>query len=80
MSSARDDGSVTAVTVDGVKVGTVFGVSDRFYFMLDERIAVDVPRGTYHSVEEATLACENQAKCFCMAEAWDDRRLLMIDT
>lgn len=80
MYSAKADGIVTAVTVDGVQVGTVFGTSGRFYFLLDEQIAVDVPRGSYRSAQEASLACENQAKCFCMAEAWDDRRLMMLDT
>jgi hypothetical protein len=76
---AGDNGSVTPVTIDGLPVGHVFGTGCRFYFLLDERVAVDVPRGAFRSEEEAVTACEHQARCLAMADQWD-ARMMMLDT
>lgn len=69
-----------SVDIDGRPVGQAFGSGSRFYFLLDDRIAVDKPRGEYHTIEEAVTACQHQARCLVMAERWDDRRLMMLDT
>jgi hypothetical protein len=69
-----------SVDIDGRSVGQAFGSGSRFYFLLDDRIAVDRPRGQYRTIEEAVTACQQQARCLAMAEVWDDRKLMMLDT
>lgn len=81
----KEEGSapeyVWPVVRDGVRVGEVFGNNDRFHFLLDDRVAVDAPRGPFGSVSEAQTACEHAAICLSMAERWDDERaLMMLDT
>jgi hypothetical protein len=72
---------VWSVVRNGCRVGTVFGNNDRFHFLLDDRVAVDRPRGPFASVHEAQTACEHAAICLSMAERWDDERaLMMLDT
>lgn len=75
-----DNGSVTAVTVDGTPVGHVFGANGRFWFLLnDERDSK--PRGGnhgrgYRSLEQAEMAAEHQFRCMEIADKWE----IMLDT
>ena len=77
---AGDNGSVTAVKVDGAPVAHVFGVDGRFWFLLqDERDSK--PRGGnggrgYRSLEEAEMAAEHQYRCMAIADKWE----IMLDT
>lgn len=78
MADAQD--GFATVDIDGRPVGTAFGSGSCFYFLLDDRIAVDKPRGRYPTLDEAVTACQRQARCLVMAEVWDDRKLMMLDT
>lgn len=75
-----DNGSVTTVKVDNAPVAHVFGVSGRFWFLLeDDRDGK--PRGGsggrgYHSLEEAVMAAEHQHRCMAIADKWE----IMLDT
>lgn len=74
------EGSVTPVQVDGADVAHVFGVGQRFWFLItDERDSK--PRGGhsgrgYRSLEEAVMAAEQQYRCMEIADKWD----IMLDT
>lgn len=66
---------VTPVTVDGHRIGCVFGTgADSFCFVLDDER--DMPRGGYESASDAQLACESQWRCIQMADRWEP----MVDT
>lgn len=67
--------SVTPVTIDDRPVGHVFGVDNRFFFVLADKRDRKA-RGPYHDEPSALTAAEHQVRCMAIAERWE----LMLDT